>query len=272
MDLFTRPTVLEASSLLNQMMNLDSFEFGFNEKFWYSLPVPERTFFCNQVLVTDHNSYEAIFNGWISPPEVFENIRSARLSTRDVEEIKEKSRYEILSMVRRRKGRRSSTTYQKVQTWGESKEQEVLAKYSEFRHHEFDLRTCGHVLNPNLPVFISQVNGLAFKDGYPCHLIEIKSIEFQDLEKTYGMYEDCFRKRGFGYSINPRCHVYCHLQLSMLLLNMKKSELVIYNPKEKKISHVIRTDRDDTYLAVLLVNILTKYITMILPEFTRSMK
>ena len=268
-----KPTIFEANSLVNKMLEVNPLQYGFNDKFWYTLPFNQRKFYLDHVLVTFEGSIDAIYNGCFSPPVIYETIRSARMSKVVVETILNKSSFSINNMIRRqRKVGRSSETYQKVQTWGESKELEALSLYQSQKNFEFDVRTCGHVLSPNFPMLISQVDGIAFKNQEPSHLIEVKSLDMDDLEQTYGFYEDCFRKRAFGYTINKQSHIYRHLQMSMMLLNLPTSELVIYKSKERRISQIIRTDRDDTYLATMMCNILPKYINIIIPEFTRSVE
>lgn len=227
-------------------------------------------FYTDHVLVTPQISIEAIYLGLSGHPEVYQKIRSARLSTSDVDQIRSMSNKMLKQTIQQRTQRKVLRARKRL-SWGQKMEAKVLVKYLELNEYKYRIRTIGNIVNPNLPFLVTQVDGMAFQGDFPSHVIEIKSINLNDLENAYGYYKGTFFKTKYGYDLSRDSKVYVHLQVSMLLTNLNSADLVIYNALEDKINHVIRVERDDLYLKRLMSNILPKYKEVMIESFTDAL-
>ena len=261
----------EANSLLRKMIALQPANFGYDGGFWIHADDFERQFFMEFVASNYETTIKAMMEGYYNHPEIYNNLRSSRLSIKDVStlvstKIKEIPKY--VAKLKRRGNPNGSPPPRKLRA-GEIYEHRAMELYQQ--RSSFTIRSIRHIINPTIPFLIGQIDGIAFKGNQPSHIIEIKSLNQPDLDKLFGKYERSFTKTKDGYQLNKNSIIYHQLQLSMFLTNLQWAHLVIYRPPEDRIVLVLEVPRDDNYLKSIIRNISDKY-PKLLSEYTKVVK
>ena len=209
------------------------------------------------------NPAEALCSGIKSSQEVYCKVHSLYVSSRlaeglatapDVRQFVSENWYE----------QTFRPVYTQKQTYGQLKESEALALYSE--KTGLTVRQCKNAVNKQIPFLIASPDGLAFRQGQFVTAIEVKTI--RNIRNYNGI--RCCVYDGRRLLVRKQSNLYGQLQFTMAVFNIKCMDLVLYFP-EKQCIEVVIVKRDFSYLSNNLTLLIHNYTHYLVPYLQRKL-
>lgn len=265
----SKPTDNQVHTLANKMLSLKTVNYAYDINLWSTLTDFERLLVNNHVNGRYKDCHRAIIYGMTNLPIVFETIRSVRLSVYDTGMLlKCNNKEDILNYLAKRRGSKSVRACTKF--WV-SREIPALKLYREWKPVTVVKIVNG--FNPLIPFLVVSPDSVGFdSNGRPTHSIEVKTINFDNLEDTFGLYLNCFVKDRWGWNLKKGNKIYHQIQMNLLVLNLPYCDLIVYNDKKERITTVIKVERDEVYLRLTLPKLFNIFLQLVVPFCTMKLK
>ncbi|KAM7302213.1 uncharacterized protein ISCGN_017730 [Ixodes scapularis] len=149
--------------------------------------------------------------------------------------------------------------------YGQRCEPKARKKYE--TESQVEVFTCGLLVSPKNPWLGCSPDGVVFEGGRPTKLVEIKCPTKGQTVTAKAVlaacdFLDC--DEAGNYMPKQRHTYYAQMQLGMVLLDVRKCDMVIYADKDESIE-VISVDFDEAFTLPLLTKVKDLYFTHVLP-------
>ena len=237
-------TTSESSILLNSMLKLDM-------AFYNIIPAnfifpKNHAFIYNQLINSSpQDTFKSFYNGTIVPDKEWRSVRSFRFPVHEVNQLFKMTEDKMAEWSWNRGSVKA--TGPRTISIDELLEAPALARYSLVTG--FQVRTAKSFVNPRFPFIVAQLDGIAFVNGQPSHVVEVKKMPYNFFVNP----EPAFFNLHPDYSISLVRYgkINKQVQINMFVSNLTSADVVFYNEDDNSV-YIITVDRDDQLIGHML--------------------